>query len=87
MNIIPPKKIVLIVTDGQDYSIKEVSEWLLFYCQKLSFQLVVLDTSRDKLRVIRGEINTKSNLKFGFSNQPIEFELKDIHAVFLDKLG
>ncbi|MCC7454916.1 MAG: hypothetical protein IT222_12170 [Crocinitomix sp.] len=81
MNIMPPKKIVLIVTNGKDYSIKAVSEWLLFYCQKLSFQLVIFDTSKDKLRIIRGEISTKSNLKFGFSNQPIEFELKDIHAV------
>jgi hypothetical protein len=41
MTIMKAKKIVLVVTDGNDYSMKEVSEWLYFYCKMYAFELAV----------------------------------------------
>lgn len=83
MNILNEKKNILVVTDGKDYSMKEVSEWLLFYSKKYSYRLIVLDTTKDKLKLVSGDINANTDLTLSIVNQGIEFKLKSIRSVFI----
>lgn len=82
MSITREEKIVLVVTDGRDYSIKEVSEWLLYYSIEKEFQLIVLNVSENKLEVKKGIINDKTDLTFGISSTNIEFKLSNIVGIF-----
>lgn len=77
------EKIVLVVTDGRDYSIKEVSEWLCYYAKQLSFKLIVFDVSKQKLEIKRGSIDASSNLIFGITDTSIEFDLSSIVGIFI----
>jgi len=82
MIIMKPERVVLVVTDGRDYSIKEVSEWLLFYSMKENFQIIVLDVSRNGLVLKNGIISDDSDLLMGISDTDIEFNLNSLIGIF-----
>lgn len=81
------KKIVLIVTDSRDYSIKEISEWLHYFSLTSDFKLVLLNTSKQKLQILKGALNAKSDLVFGISNTSIQFSLSSIKSIFIRQAG
>lgn len=81
MSITKQEKVVLVVTDGRDYSIKEISEWLLYYTTQLKFQLIVLNVSDNDLEIKKGNINAKTDLTFGISNTDIEFKLSAVIGI------
>ena len=76
------EKIVLVVTDGRDYSVKEVSEWLLYYSVQKNFRIVVLNVTESRLEIKNGSIGSTSDVTFGISDTHLEFQLSDIIGIF-----
>ena len=77
------KNIVLVITEGKDYSIKQVSDWLSYYSKKHSFKLIVLDVSKQSLEIKGGKIDCQSDLVFGINGEECDFRLSEIKGIFI----
>ena len=77
------ERVVLVVTNGRDYSIKEVSEWIYHYGKKENVELAILDTSKQSLQVVKGAIGIDSDILFSITDTDRSFWLSSILGVFI----
>lgn len=82
MSITKNVKKIFVVTDGNDYSIKEITEWLRFYKSSIPFELLVLNTSKQNLIIRYISISKKPDVLCEISGSGQTFFLSDLIGVF-----
>lgn len=82
MSITKNTKKIFAVTDGNDYSIKEITEWFRFYQLYKPFELLVLNTSKQNLIIKYATISKKPDVLCEISDSGQTFYLSDLIAIF-----
>ena len=62
------ERIVLIISDGYDYSLKEIGEWVLFLTNNSNVKLLIINSPIEDLKINVVEIDKKTDFEFTIGN-------------------